>query len=159
MLIREATPPDAPAILGLVRELAEYERSLDEVVATLDDVNASLFGPAAVPRCHVAELDGEIVGLSIWFFNYSTWLAQPGIYLEDLYVRPAFRGLGIGTALMRELAALCVERGYRRFQWSVLDWNQPSIDFYQSIGAIPMGEWTVFRLHGEALRSFAEGSS
>lgn len=154
MVIRDALPADAPSILRLTRELAEYEESLDQVEATLVGVTESLFGPGAVARCAVAEEGGDLVGFAVWFLNYSTWLAQPGVYLEDLYVQPAFRGRGVGTALLQSLAALCVERGYRRLQWSVLDWNRSAIDFYEGIGAAALGEWTTYRLHGDSLDAF-----
>ncbi len=155
MLIRYARPLDVPIITQLIRELAHYERSADQVVATEESITLALFSGDSHVFCHVAEVDGEIVGIAVWFLNFSTWLGAPGIYLEDLYVREDARGKGAGSALMRELARLCVERGYSRFQWWVLDWNQPSIEFYQSIGATPMDEWTVFRLSDEALKSFA----
>lgn len=159
MVIRPAARSDAPSILRLIRELADFERSLDEVEATLEDVEATLFGAEAVAECHVAEVEGEVVGLAVWFLNYSTWLAQPGIYLEDLYVQPTFRGRGIGKALLQSLAALCVDRGYRRLQWSVLDWNRSAIDFYEGIGASALDEWTTFRLHGDALHTFGRGTA
>ena len=155
-MIREAQKSDAPAIYRLIHELAEYERAPHEVVATLADIERTLFGENPTAFCHVAEHDGEVVGIAIWFLNYSTWLGQPGIYLEDLYVKPACRGQGFGLALMKELARICVERGYQRFQWWVLDWNEPSINFYRSIGAVAMDEWTVYRLSGDALERFAQ---
>ena len=155
-VIREAQRADAPAIYGLIHELAEYERAPHEVVATLEDIESTLFGSNPTAFCHVAERDGDVVGIAIWFLNYSTWLGQPGIYLEDLYVKPDYRGSGLGLALMKELAKICVDRGYQRFQWWVLDWNEPSINFYQSIGAVAMDEWTVYRLSGDALEKFAQ---
>lgn len=154
-MIRAATKEDAPAIFALIHELAEYEKAPEEVVATLADIEMTLFGEAPTAFCHVAEKNGEVVGIAIWFLNYSTWLGQPGIYLEDLFVRPEHRGAGLGLALMKELARICVERGYRRFQWWVLDWNEPAINFYKSLGAEPMDEWTVYRLSGDALERFA----
>lgn len=155
-MIREAVKSDAPAIYSLIHELADYEKAPHEVVATLEDIENTLFAAHPTAFCHVAESDGEVVGIAIWFLNYSTWLGQPGIYLEDLYVRPAYRGAGLGMALMKELAKICVARGYRRFQWWVLDWNEPAINFYRSIGATAMDEWTVYRLSGEALERFAQ---
>jgi GNAT superfamily N-acetyltransferase len=128
------------------------------MVATLDQINTSLFNENSVAHCHVAEVDGKVVGMAIWFLNYSTWLGRPGIYLEDLYVQTEFRGHGIGKGFMKTLAQICIERGYERFQWWVLDWNKPSIDFYKSLGAIGMDEWTVFRLSGDALKKFASES-
>lgn len=155
MHIRFATPYDVPVIAQLIRELAHYERSGSEAVASDADIVSVLFADTPHVFCHVAELDGEIVGLAVWFLNFSTWLGSSGLYLEDLYVCEQVRGRGVGTALMKELAHLCVERGYTRFQWWVLDWNQPSIEFYESIGAVAMDEWTTFRLSGEALDDFA----
>ena len=155
MHIRFATADDVPIITQLVHELAHYERSADQVVATDNEIALALFADQPHVYCHVAEIDGEVVGFALWFLNFSTWLGTPGIYLEDLYVREQARGAGVGTALMKELARLCVERGYSRFQWWVLDWNQPSIEFYRSLGAVAMEEWTVFRLSDEALLNFA----
>jgi GNAT superfamily N-acetyltransferase len=158
MKIRLAEPSDVSDIHRLIYELAVYEKAPDEMVATLEQIESSLFTDRPVAHCHVAEVDGKIVGIALWFLNYSTWLGKPGIYLEDLYVQPEFRGHGIGKGFMKTLAQLCIERGYERFQWWVLDWNEPSIEFYKSLGAIPMNEWTVFRLHGDALKNFAKGS-
>ncbi len=155
MHIRFATPADVPIITQLVHELAHYERSAEQVVTTDEEIALALFGDQPHVYCHVAEVDGEVVGFALWFLNFSTWLGTPGIYLEDLYVREQARGAGVGTALMKELARLCIERGYSRFQWWVLDWNQPSIEFYRSLGAVAMEEWTVFRLSDEALLNFA----
>jgi GNAT superfamily N-acetyltransferase len=155
MQIRLAQPADAADIHRLIFELAVYEKAPDEMVATLDQINGSLFGDKPVAFCHVAEVDGKIVGIALWFLNYSTWLGKPGIYLEDLFVQPEYRGHGIGKGFMKTLAQLCIERGYERFQWWVLDWNEPSIEFYKSLGAVPMDEWTVFRLSGGALKKFA----
>lgn len=158
-MIREAQIGDVPAIHNLIVELAIYEREPDAVIASVKDIENNLFGDEAVAYCHVAEVEGEIVGIAIWFLNYSTWLGKAGLYLEDLFVRPEFRGRGLGLELMKTLARLCVERGYERFQWWVLDWNQPSIDFYKSIGAEAMDEWTVYRLSGNSLKSFAASST
>jgi GNAT superfamily N-acetyltransferase len=159
MKIRLATPLDVPVITELIRELAHYERSALEAVATDDDVAIALFGDAPHVFCHVAELDDEIVGFAVWFLNFSTWLGSSGVYLEDLFVRESARGRGVGTALMKELANVCIERGYTRFQWWVLNWNEPSIEFYKSIGAVAMNEWTTFRLSGDALNDFATKSA
>ena len=158
MIIREAQARDAQAIHQLIYELAVYEKAADEAIATIEDIERSLFRENPVAYAHVAEVDGAIVGTAIWFLNYSTWLGKPGIYLEDLYVKPEFRGSGIGKGFMKRLSEICVERGYERFQWWVLDWNEPSINFYKSIGAVAMDEWTVFRLSGTALKEFAEGN-
>jgi GNAT superfamily N-acetyltransferase len=154
-MIRPARPDDVPAIYQLIRDLAEYERSLEQVTGTEDDLRRSLFGPDPAVFAHVAEHEGRIGGFALWFLNYSTWLCQHGIYLEDLYVAPDLRQLGLGRALLAELAALCVERGYGRLEWWVLDWNEPALGFYARIGATGMDEWTVHRLTGEALRALA----
>ena len=158
MTIRPATVDDVGAIGQLIRELAAYERAAHQAVAREEDLASALFGAVPVAYCHVAEVDDEIVGLALWFLNFSTWLGSPGIYLEDLFVRESFRGRGLGAALMRELAAICVQRGYRRFQWSVLDWNTPSIEFYESIGATAQDEWTTYRLEGDALEAYGAAS-
>jgi GNAT superfamily N-acetyltransferase len=158
-LIRPARPEDVPEILAMVRELAEYERAPHEAVATADQFRAALFGPSAAVSCFVVEHptdDGRRLGaFALWFLNFSTWLGRHGIYLEDLYVRPQLRGQGYGQALLRRLAAECVERGYGRLEWSVLDWNEPALGFYGAIGAVPMAEWTVHRATGEALARLA----
>lgn len=151
-VIRPATADDVRTILQLVRELAEYERAPDEVRATEDDLRRSLFGSEPKVFAHVAEQDGEVVGFALWFLTYSTWLGTHGIYLEDLFVRPGARGGGHGKALLTELARIAVERGYGRVEWSVLNWNEPSIRFYEALGARPQDEWTVYRLTGDALR-------
>ncbi len=153
--IRSANPSDIPAILALIRGLAEYEKALNEVVATEDALISSFFCKNPQVFCHVATQDEKVVGIAIWHLNYSTWLGKHGMYLEDLYVVPEQRGHGHGMALLKELANICVEREYERLQWWVLDWNTPSIEFYKSIGAIPMDEWTVFRVSGEALKKLA----
>jgi GNAT superfamily N-acetyltransferase len=155
MQIRLAIPTDVEDIHRLIYELAVYEKAPEQMVATIDQINGSLFSDKPVASCHVAEVDGKIVGIALWFLNYSTWLGKPGIYLEDLFVQPEYRGHGIGKGFMKTLAQLCIERGYERFQWWVLDWNEPSIEFYKSLGAVPMDEWTVFRLSGGALKKFA----
>ncbi|CAB4664433.1 unannotated protein [freshwater metagenome] len=155
MIIREAIPGDEDAIMHLINELAIYEKAPEEVFATSTEIGASLFQENPVAFCHVAEVDGKVVGIALWFLNYSTWLGKPGLYLEDLFVLQEHRGKGYGMALLKKLAAIAIERDYERFQWWVLDWNQPSIDLYKQIGAEPMDEWTVFRLSGDALRKFA----
>ncbi len=157
-MIRYATKADVPRIHQLIKDLAEYEKATLEAKASLEQIEASLFSTNPHAFCHVVDVDGEVVGISIWFLNYSTWLGKPGIYLEDLYIDPAFRGKGFGLSLLRELAKICIEREYERLQWWVLDWNQPSIEFYKSLGAVPMDEWTVFRLSGEALTKLAAKS-
>ena len=144
--IRDAGPDDVPGILALIRELADYERAADQVVAVESDLARWLFGPERVASALVAEVDSEIVGFALWFLNFSTWLGRPGIYLEDLYVRPELRGSGLGHALLVELVAIARQRGYGRVEWSVLDWNAPAIGFYRSLGATPNDEWTVWRL-------------
>lgn len=151
-MIRPAAPADVPAMVQLVRDLAEYERSAHEV--RLDDaaLHAALFGPAPKVFAHVAEQDGEVVGFAVWFLNFSTWLGRHGIYLEDLYVKPEARGDGHGRALLTELARIAVERGYGRLEWWVLDWNESAQGFYRGLGAEPMDEWTVWRLTGDALQ-------
>jgi len=160
-MIRHATPDDVPAILAMVRELAEYERAPHEAVATEEQLRTALFGdhPAVFAHMAVDDASGEPVGFALWFLNFSTWRGVHGIYLEDLYVRPEHRGSGHGKALLLGLARICVERGYGRLEWSVLDWNEPSIGFYKSLGAVPMDEWTVFRLTGDTLNRAATLSS
>ncbi|WP_456599544.1 N-acetyltransferase family protein [Blastococcus sp. SYSU DS0616] len=155
MSVRPIRPDDVPAVVGLVRELADYERALSEVRLTEEQLTDCLFGASPALFGHVAERDGQVVGMALWFLNFSTWRGTHGIYLEDLYVQPRHRGTGLGKELLRTLAAVCVERGYSRLEWSVLDWNTPSIEFYRAAGAVPMDEWTVFRLTDDALASFA----
>ena len=156
MTIRGATPGDVPNILAMIRELAEYERALDEVLATEDLLDAALFGPDPGVFALIAETpDGTVVGFALWFRNFSTWLGRHGVYLEDLYVRPAYRGQGYGKALLVELARICLDRGYGRLEWWVLDWNEPALQFYRSIGALAMDEWTVQRVTGQTLRDLA----
>ena len=154
-MIRPARPADVPAIYQLIRHLADYEHSLAEVTGTQEDLHRSLFGAEPAVFAHVAEHDGQVGGFALWFLNYSTWLCQHGIYLEDLYVRPDLRGSGLGRALLAELAALCVERGYGRLEWWVLDWNEPALGFYASLGAAGMTDWTVHRLTGAPLHALA----
>ncbi|MFJ4187668.1 GNAT family N-acetyltransferase [Kitasatospora sp. NPDC089509] len=152
-MIRTAVVTDVPLVLAMIRELAEYEKAPQEAVATEEQLREALFGAEPAVFGLIAEDDttGEPVGFALWFRNFSTWRGTHGIYLEDLYVRPAARGGGHGKALLLELARIAVERGYARVEWSVLDWNQPSIDFYKSLGAVPMNGWTVYRLTDEAL--------
>ena len=152
MSIREAQPGDVADILRLIKDLAIYEKAPDEVVATEEQLKAALFSSQPHVFAHVLEVDNRIIGMAMWFLNYSTWVGKPGIYLEDLYVDPAYRGKGYGLAFLKELGKICVEREYERLQWWVLDWNQPSIDFYTSLGAVPMDEWTVYRVSGDALK-------
>ncbi len=158
-MIRPARPDDVPAIYQQIHDLAEYERSLPEITATLADLHVSLFGPDPAVFAHVAEHEGEVAGFALWFLNYSTWTGRHGIYLEDLYVRPDLRGSGYGRQLLAELAALCLERGYARLEWWVLDWNEPARGFYDNLGAIGMDEWTVHRLAGPALAALAASRS
>jgi GNAT superfamily N-acetyltransferase len=161
MTVRPVRPDDVPAVVALVRELADYEKALHEVRLTEDQLTDRLFGDSPALFGHVAIAEngvhpGEVVGIALWFLNFSTWRGTHGIYLEDLYVSPGHRGTGLGRELLRTLAALCVERGYSRLEWSVLDWNTPSIEFYKAAGAVPMDEWTVFRLTDDALTDFAQ---
>ncbi|OII60284.1 MULTISPECIES: GNAT family N-acetyltransferase [unclassified Streptomyces] len=151
-MIRTAVPADVPLIHAMVRELALYEKALEEARATEEQLREALFGERPAAFAHVAQDEsGEVVGFALWFLNFSTWRGVHGIYLEDLYVRPEARGGGHGRALLRELARICVERGYERLEWSVLDWNEPAIGFYRSLGAVAMDEWTVHRLTDGAL--------
>lgn len=156
--VRTARPDDAPLVLAFVRELAEYERLLHAVVATEADLTAALFGPSPRVFCFIAELDGEAVGLALWFYNFSTFVGRCGIYLEDLYVRPKARGRGAGRALLRALARRCMDEELGRLEWAVLNWNAPAIGFYDALGAGAMDEWTVRRLEGGPLRALAAGS-
>jgi GNAT superfamily N-acetyltransferase len=149
--IRPAQPADVPVVLELIRALAEYERLAHQVVATEADLTASLFGARPAAEVILADLDGKAAGLAVYFTNFSTFLGRPGLYLEDLFVRPPLRRRGVGRALFQYLAKLAVERRCGRFEWSVLDWNQTAIAFYRSLGAVPLVEWTVFRLTGDAL--------
>ncbi|MFE9040005.1 GNAT family N-acetyltransferase [Streptomyces sp. NPDC012421] len=151
-MIRIATPADVPVIHALIRELAEYEKALDEVRATEEQLREALFGERPAAFAHLAEDGaGEPVGFALWFLSFSTWRGVHGIHLEDLYVRPEARGGGHGKALLAELARICGERGYERLEWSVLNWNRPAIDFYESLGARPQDEWSVYRLTDGAL--------
>ena len=154
LVVRPATPDDVALILALIRELAEFERALDEVHATEESLRATLFAGSPAAFCHIAEYDGQPAGFALWFLNYSTWLGGHGLYLEDLYVREQFRGAGIGNALLSELAGICLDRGYARLEWWVLDWN-PARGFYESIGATALTEWIPYRLTGEPLSKLA----
>ncbi|SDC02671.1 L-amino acid N-acyltransferase YncA [Geodermatophilus telluris] len=156
MTVRPVGPDDVPAVVGLVRELADYERAVHEVRLTEEQLHTALFGDSPALFGHVAlGPDGAVVGTALWFLSFSTWRGTHGIHLEDLYVQPAHRGGGLGRELLRTLAATCVERGYDRLEWSVLDWNEPSIAFYRAAGAVPVDGWTVFRLTDDALAGFA----
>ncbi len=153
--IRPATVEDVALVARLIRELAEYERLADAAVASEADLREQLFGERPAAEVLVAEADGEPAGFALFFHTFSTFLGKRGLYLEDLFVRPAFRGLGLGRHLMAALARIAVQRGCGRFEWSVLDWNEPAIGFYRALGASGMDEWTVQRLQGEALRALA----
>lgn len=153
--IRPATPDDVPLIRQLIMELADYERMRDAAVATDAQLREQLFGAQPAAEVLIGEVDGQPAGFALFFHNFSTFLGRRGLYLEDLFVRPQFRGAGLGKHLMASLARLAVHRGCGRFEWSVLDWNTPSIGFYRSIGAVGMDEWTVQRLEGDALHALA----
>lgn len=155
--IRPAVADDAALILRLIRDLARYERAEDAVQTDEAGLRASLFGADARAQALICEADGQPIGYAVYFYNYSTWLGRNGLYLEDLYVDPAHRGVGAGKALLQYLARQAVAEGCGRFEWSVLDWNQPAIDFYEAVGARAQDEWTVYRLQGEALARFAAG--
>lgn len=154
--IRPAKPEDTAFILSLIRELAEFEKLLHEVVTTEEELKKQLFGPKAVPEVLIAEADGQGVGFALFFQSFSTFLGKPGIYLEDLYVKPEFRSKSIGLKLLQAIAKIAVERDCGRFEWSVLDWNERAISFYHRLGAKPQNEWTVQRLTGPALHALAE---
>jgi GNAT superfamily N-acetyltransferase len=154
-MIRPAGAADIPAIHQMIVDLATYERSGPEVIATEDDLRAALLAGQPALFAHVAEEDGQAVGFALWFLSYSTWLGRHGIHLEDLYVRPERRGQGHGRALLAELARICVERGYGRLEWPVLDWNTPARRFYESLDAVTVGEWVIYRLTGPALQALA----
>jgi GNAT superfamily N-acetyltransferase len=153
--IELARPSDSGLVVELIRELAEYERLLPEVRITAADLERDLFGPRPYAEAALAWLGDEPAGFALWFHNYSTFAGRPGLYLEDLFVRPAHRGRGVGAALLRHLARLALERGCARFEWSVLDWNAPAIEFYRKLGAVALDEWTVQRVAGDALRRLA----
>ena len=157
--IRSAQPHDAAAIVGLIRELAEFEQLLHLVEITPDRLAEHLFGPRPSAECRVVEEGGQVLAFALFFHNYSTFLGRPGLYLEDLYVQPQHRGRGIGTALLRHLAALALERGCGRFEWSVLDWNSRAIGVYEKLGATVMPEWRICRVTGPALQQMADPSA
>jgi GNAT superfamily N-acetyltransferase len=154
--LRSATAADVPQILAYIQGLADYEKLTHACVATEDSLRQTLFGPRPYAEVILGEYDGEPAGFALFFHNYSTFRAAPGIYLEDLYVLPERRGHGVGKALLKQLAKLAVERGCARLEWSVLDWNSPAIDFYKSLGAEPQDEWTIFRVTGDALSTLAK---
>jgi len=156
--IDPATPADVPMIRTLIRELAEFEKLLHEARATDEQLHDSLFGPNPGAEVLMARIGGEVAGFALFFHNFSTFVGQRGLYLEDLFVRPRFRGVGCGEALLRCLAKIALERNCGRFEWSVLDWNQRAIDFYKSLGAVPMDEWTIYRVTGEALKKLGGGA-
>jgi GNAT superfamily N-acetyltransferase len=158
-VIRAAHPGDVAAMVGLIGELADYERARHEVRITEPDLHDALFGASPAVFAHVAEADGEVVGLALWFLTFSTWLGRHGIYLEDLYVRPDHRGNGWGRALLATLAAIAVQRGYGRVEWAVLDWNQLGRSVYSALGAQEHPEWLRCRLDGEALRALAASAA
>ncbi len=155
LVIRDAVPADVPLVLEFIRELAEYERLAHEVVASESLLDAWLFGSRPAAEVIIAELDGEAVGFALYFTTFSTFLGRPGIWLEDLFVRPAARGRGIGRALLAHLADLTLERGYGRLEWAVLDWNESAIGFYRRLGAVAMSDWTTWRLTGPSLAALA----
>ena len=152
--LRPAQPQDVPALVGLITELAEFEQLTHLLKVTPEALQSHLFGERPAAEAWVAEMEGRAVGFALFFTNFSTFLGQPGLYLEDLYVQPAFRGLGIGKALLNRLGALAVERGHGRFEWSVLDWNEHAIRFYERMGATMLPEWRLCRVTGEALARF-----
>ncbi|MBD8161622.1 GNAT family N-acetyltransferase [Erwinia persicina] len=154
-VIRRAERQDAKLILAMIAELADYEKALHEVVASQQDIENSLFAPGSPTEALMCEVDGEPAGYAVFFTSYSTWLGKNGIYLEDLYVSPRFRGQQAGKTLLRHIAQQAVARGCGRLEWSVLDWNQPAIDFYKSIGAAPQDEWVRYRMEGQVLTDFA----
>ena len=154
-LVRSACEADLPVIIQFIHELALYEKLEQEITSNIERMRRDLFGSKPVAEVLIAEWAGEPVGFALFFQNYSTFLGKPGLYLEDLFVQPAFRGRGLGKALILKIAALAVERDCGRFEWAVLDWNQPSIEFYKALGAKPMSEWTIFRLSGDELKKYA----
>ncbi|MGC4407930.1 GNAT family N-acetyltransferase [Rhizobium rosettiformans] len=153
--IRSATPDDAATILGFITELAVYEKAGHEVEATEETIRTSIFGEGSVTEAAILEHDGRPAGFAVWFYSYSTWQAKNGLYLEDLYVSPDHRGSGAGKLLLRHLAKVAVAKGCGRFEWSVLDWNEPAIRVYEAVGAEPQNEWIRYRLAGDKLKDFA----
>lgn len=156
--IRNAARGDVPVILQFITELAVFEKASDQVAATEAQIEAALFSAPVAAHAVMCEIDGQCVGFAIYFYSFSTWTGVRGLYLEDLYVTPNARGFGAGKALLRHLAQVAGRQGCERFEWSVLDWNKPAIDFYDSVGAVPQGEWIKYRLAGNALQDFAGGS-
>lgn len=154
--IRNASVDDSHTILRFINELAEYEKAKSDVKASINDIESSLFSKEATAKALICEYNGEPIGFAVYFYNYSTWLGRRGLYLEDLYVSPEYRGIGAGKIILKHLARIAVRSQCGRFEWCVLDWNKPAIDFYNSIGAEPQDEWTIYRLAGEALEQFAE---
>nr|WP_316652712.1 GNAT family N-acetyltransferase [uncultured Gellertiella sp.] len=155
LVIRDAVADDAATILRFIRELAAYEHAEHEVEATEETIRQSIFGAGSVAHALICEIDGKPAGFAVWFYNYSTWQARKGLYLEDLYISSEFRGTGAGKQMLKRLAAIALEQGCGRFEWSVLDWNEPAIRVYKAIGAEPQAEWLRFRLCGQALKDFA----
>lgn len=153
--IREATVDDAKLILHFIVELAIYEKAEHEVLASVADIQKTVFGENSIAHALICELDDAPIGFAVYFYNYSTWLGKNGLYLEDLYVTPEHRGVGAGKALLQHMAKIAVQEDCGRFEWRVLDWNEPSIKFYQSIGALPQDEWIGYRLDGQALLDFS----
>jgi len=156
MKIRPARQEEVGVVLQLIHDLAVYEKAPNEVEATEKELLETIFSSDPKVFCDLVEVDGEIAGMAIWFLNYSTWQGKHGIYLEDLFIKPEYRGRGYGKALLKHLAKICDDKGYGRFQWWVLDWNSPAIEFYRSLGAIAMDEWTVYRVSGQALKELGE---
>ena len=156
MKIRPARQEEVGVVLQLIHDLAVYEKAPNEVEATEKELLETIFSSDPKVFCDLVEVDGEIAGMAIWFLNYSTWQGKHGIYLEDLFIKPEFRGRGYGKALLKHLAKICDEKGYGRFQWWVLDWNSPAIEFYRSLGAVAMDEWTVYRVSGAPLKELGK---
>jgi len=156
MKIRPARQEEVGIVLQLIHDLAVYEKAPNEVEATEKELLETIFTSDPKVFCDLVEVDGEIAGMAIWFLNYSTWQGKHGIYLEDLFIKPEYRGRGYGKALLKHLAKICDDKGYGRFQWWVLDWNSPAIEFYRSLGAVAMDEWTVYRVSGQALKELGE---
>ena len=156
MKIRPAKREEVGEVLQLIQDLATYEKAPDQVEASSDDLLNTIFAKEPKVFCDLVEVDGQIAGMAIWFLNYSTWQAKHGIYLEDLYIKPEFRARGYGKALLKHLAQICDKEGYGRLQWWVLDWNSPAIEFYRSLGAKAMDEWTVYRTSGQALKDLGD---
>lgn len=156
MKIRPAQRQEVGIVLQLIHDLAVYEKAPNEVEATEKELLETIFSSDPKVFCDLVEVDGEIAGMAIWFLNYSTWQGKHGIYLEDLFIKPEFRGRGYGKALLKHLAKICDDKGYGRFQWWVLDWNSPAIEFYRSLGAVAMDEWTVYRVSGAPLKELGK---